>query len=51
MTLVEPRDKVLGFLDDAIAQALLDAFQHNGIEVRIGATLGDVRVDDRGVDI
>ncbi len=51
VTLVEPRDKVLGFLDDAIAQALTDAFERNGIEIRRGATLGEVRVDDEGVDV
>lgn len=51
VTLVEPRDKVLGFLDDAISQALTDAFERNGITIRRGETLGAVSVDDEGVDV
>lgn len=51
VTLVEPRDTILGFLDAAITGELLGAFGHAGIEVLKEHTLGDVAPDDDGITL
>ena len=51
VTLVEPRDRVLGFLDDMVTDELLAAFAAAGIDVVREHRLGPVQADDAGVDV
>lgn len=51
VTLVEPRDAILGFLDAAVTDALLGAFADAGIEVLKEHRLGAVQADDDGVSL
>ncbi len=51
VTLCEPRGRPLGFLDDTIAAALMDALRQKGVQLRTMCKLGPVVADDDGVDI
>ncbi len=51
VTLCEPRTRPLGFLDDTIATALLDALRHKGVQLRTMCKLGPVVADDGGVSV
>jgi NAD(P) transhydrogenase len=47
VTLIEPRDRLLPFVDDEIAEALLRSFRAMGMEVRFGAAVEAARVEGR----
>ncbi len=50
VTLLEPRDKILPFVDDAITQRLLHAFTARGVEIRTNAKYTKISMEnDTGV--
>lgn len=51
VTLVEPRDRVLPFVEDRVVETLLAAFTSRGIQVRTRTKLGACVADADGVDI
>ncbi|MBS1198707.1 MAG: FAD-dependent pyridine nucleotide-disulfide oxidoreductase [Proteobacteria bacterium] len=45
VTLVEPRDRILPFLDDEVSQALVSSFQELGIDIHSGSAMETCRID------
>jgi NAD(P) transhydrogenase len=49
VTLVEPRERILPFIDEDVSQALIRSFKEFGIEMRLNSGLASCKVEGREV--